>query len=60
MEFKFSDFVKKEDYLPGIGARKSKEDFGGRFPFSWILYEIITGLLEKVKISRGKIFSSIL
>ena len=54
MQFKFTDFVKGKDYLPGIGARKSGQDFECKFPFSWLVYEVFIGLWNKVKSSGGE------
>jgi len=56
MQFKYTNFVRKEDFLPGIGARKSGPDFEGEFPFSWLVYELFAGLLSKVECTKGNHF----
>ena len=53
MQFKYTNFVRKEDFLPGIGARKSGPDFEGEFPFSWLVYQLFAGLLSKVACDKG-------
>ena len=57
MQFKYANFVRKGDFLPGIGARKSGLDFKGKFPFSWLVYELYSGLLSKVY-AKGNYFIS--
>ena len=57
MQFKYANFVRKGDFLPGIGARKSGLDFKGNFPFSWLVYELYSGLLSKVY-AKGNYFIS--
>ena len=55
MQFKFTDFVKKDDPLPGTGARKFGSDYQCKFPFSWFIYDIFHGLWNNVKSAVGKL-----
>lgn len=54
MQFKFTDFVIGRDHLPGVGARKAGSDFKCKLPFSWLIYESVHGLWDKLKGSAGK------
>ncbi len=53
MQFNFTDFVKRNDRLPGIGARKFGSDYECQFPFSWLVYEVFQGLWNNVRNSDG-------
>ena len=53
MQFKFTHFVDGRDHLPGIGARKAGSEFMCKLPFSWIIYQTVHSLWDKVKGSAG-------
>ena len=53
MQLKYTDLVKKEDYLPGVGARLSSHDIKATFPFSWLVYDLFAGLLSSTIASHS-------
>ena len=55
MQFKYTDFVNVRDHFPGAGARKAASDFMCKLPFSWLIYEAVHSLWDKVNSSTGKI-----
>ena len=54
MQFKFTDYVNRDDPLPGTGARKFGSDYECEFPFSWFVYERFHGLWYNAKSEVGK------
>ena len=54
MQFHFTDFVIRDDPLPGTGARKFGSDYECQFPFSWLVYEVFQGLWNNVRSTDSK------
>ena len=54
MNFSYSDMVTPKDQVPGLGARKSCEDFVCQFPFSWLVFEAVNGQWEHAKKETGQ------
>ena len=53
VRLKYENFVKGNDSLPGIGARKASHDYEAKFPFSWLVHDIFVGIWEQIKFSGG-------
>ena len=56
MQLKYTDLVKKEEYLPGVGARLSSHDIKASFPFSWLVYDSFACLLVSTIASKSGLF----
>jgi hypothetical protein len=54
MRFNYTDLVIPKEQLPGLGGRKSREDFKSQFPFSWLVFDAIESQWDNAKSSGGK------
>ena len=54
MKFSYVDMVTPREQVPGLGGRKSGEDFVCQFPFSWLVYEAINSQWDNAKSTIGK------
>jgi hypothetical protein len=49
MQFNYTDMVAPREQIPGLGARKSGEDFACDLPFSWLVFEAINSQWANAK-----------
>lgn len=54
MQFSYSDMVTLREQIPGLGGRKSGEDFMCELPFSWLIFNALQSQWDTVKSSVGK------
>ena len=54
MNFSYSDMVTPKEQVPGLGARKSYEDFVCQFPFSWLVFEAVNSQWDNAKKETGQ------
>ncbi len=52
MQFNYADMSIPREQVPGIGGRKSGEDYKCELPFSWVIYEAVNSQWDSAK---GKI-----
>lgn len=55
MQFDYESMSTPRPQVPGVGGRKSGEDFMCKFPFSWIIYESVDSQLDNARSSAGKL-----
>ena len=62
MQFNYRDMVTPREQVPGVGGRKTGEDFKCELPFSWLIYDAVDSQWDNAKSLAGKmsIFFSIL
>lgn len=53
MQFNYSDMVTPREHVPGVGGRKSGEDFKCELPFSWLIHEAVDSLWGTARSSAG-------
>ena len=53
MQFSYKEMITPKEKLPGIGGRKSVEDFICRLPFSWIIKAAVDSQWDNIKSSAG-------
>ena len=51
--FDYTDMITPRAVVPGIGSRKSAEDFKCEMPFSWLIYEAVQSQWNNAKSSAG-------
>ncbi len=54
MQFNYTDMVTPREQVPGLGGRKTREDFKCEFPFSWLVYEAVESQWDNAKCSAGE------
>ena len=54
MQFNYIDMVTPKEHVPGLGGRKTREDFQSQFPFSWLVFEVFENQWDNTKSSAGK------
>ena len=53
MQFNYLHMVTTREQVPGLGGRKSGEDFVCDLPFSWLIFEAVSGLWDNANSSTG-------
>lgn len=51
MPFNYLDMVTPREQVPGLGGRKSGEDFVCELPFSWIIFETVNSHWDNAAMS---------
>ncbi len=41
MQFSYADMIAARELVPGVGGRKSGEDYKCELPFSWLIHEAV-------------------
>jgi hypothetical protein len=54
MQFNYTDMVMPRKEIPGLGGRKSREDFACQLPFSWLIFEAMNSQWNVAKTAAGK------
>ncbi len=55
MQFNYVDMITRpRDQVPGIGGRKSGEDYKCELPFSWLIYDAVNSQWANARTSVGK------
>lgn len=57
MQFNYTDMVAPREQIPGLGGRKSREDFTCELPFSWLIFEAVNNQWDNLKSSSGIFFN---
>jgi hypothetical protein len=53
MQFNYTDIVTPRDQVPGVGGRKSGEDFVSTLPFSWLIHEAVNSQWDNARSAAG-------
>ena len=53
MQFNYTDMIAPKECVPGLGGRKTREDFKSEFPFSWLVFEAVESQMDNAKSSAG-------
>ena len=56
MKFNYVDMVTPKEQVPGLGGRKTYDDFESEFPFSWLVYETVESQWDNAKSSASMYF----
>ncbi len=59
MQFNYNDMITPREQVPGVGGRKTGEDFKGEMPFSWLIHEAVWSQWSNT-VSLGKHLFSLL
>ena len=54
MQFNYVEMMTPREKVPGVGGRRSAEDFKCQLPFSWIIKEAVDAQWDNAKSSAGK------
>ena len=54
MQFNYRDMVTPREQVPGVGGRKTGEDFKCELPFSWLIYDAVDSQWDNAKSLAGK------
>ncbi len=55
MQFDYTDMITPREQVPGVGGRKSTEDYKCELPFSWLIYEAIRSQWDNARSSAGRL-----
>ena len=53
MQFDYVEMTKPREKVPGVGGRRSVQDFKCQLPFSWIIREVVDAQWDNAKSSAG-------
>ena len=53
MQFNYTDMVAPREQIPGLGGRKSGEDFMSELPFSWLVFEAVNSQWDNARSAAG-------
>ena len=56
MQFSYVEMMTPREKVPGVGGRRSVEDFKCQLPFSWIIKEAVDAQWDNAKSSAGEHF----
>ena len=54
MQFNYEEMITPREKVPGVGGRRSVEDFKCQLPFSWIIKEAVDAQWDNAKSSAGE------